>query len=147
MINMLTLNALLLTALLSFTGAEEESVLGSGMRGLSSGRSTRDRHGFSALRAIVTGLEHTGTTVLSMMLFNAPCVIGAWETGFLLANTPGDIRKVLPWLRWHMNMERKYMFMLKPSDVDALEKARDFPEMLDALRNRSHIFNNLIDEP
>jgi len=149
---MMTPNALLLTALLGFLGAEKEIVLGSGMRGSGSRGSvsrgsTRNRHGFSALRAIVTGMEHSGTTAFSSILFNTPCVIGAWETGFLLAKTPGDIREVHPWCEWHMNMNRKEMYMLKPSDVDALVKARDFPEMLDALRNRSHIFNNLIDEP
>jgi len=39
------------------------------------------------------------------------------------------------------------MYMLKPGDVDALADTRDFPQMLDLLRNRSHLFNNLIDEP
>jgi len=134
-------NALLLTALLGFIGAETEIVRGSGTWRSGSGR----LHGFSALRAIVTGLEHSGTTAISKVLFNAPCVIGAWETGFLLEESPSDIRN-LPWMRWHTDMNIEDMYMLKPEDIDALEDARNFPEMLDALRNRSHIFNNLIDE-
>jgi len=37
--------------------------------------------------------------------------------------------------------------MLKPGDVEGMAEARDVVQMLDFLRNRSHIFNNLIDEP
>jgi len=138
-----------LTCLLVVIGAEKEIVLGSGIRGFrGSGRggSTRNRHGFSALRAIVTGMEHTGTTFISMLLFNAPCVIGAGETGFLLAKTPRDIR-ISPWIEWHMNMANKDMYMLTPEDVDTLAAARNFPEMLDTLRNISHLFNSITDEP
>ena len=68
MINVLTPNALLLGALLGFAGAVEEIVLRSGMWGSGSGGSTRNRNGFAALRAIVTGLEHSGTTVTSKIL-------------------------------------------------------------------------------
>jgi len=135
---MLMLNALLFT---------DKIVLGSVLWSSSSGGSNRNPHGFAGLRAIVTGLEHTGTTALSKILFNAPCVIGAGETGFLLARTPGDIRKLHPFIEWHMNMDLKDMYMLKSGDVDALAEAKGFPQMVDALRNRSHIFNSLIDEP
>jgi len=147
MITILALNAKLLTALLGFSGvvegiAREPDMWGSGSRG-----STTNRHGFSALRAIVTGLQHSGTTVTSKMLYNAPCVIGAGETGFLAAETPADIRKLKPYMKWHMNMTKETWYMLEPSDVDAMTDAKDFPQMLDVLREKSHIFNKLIDEP
>jgi len=144
---MLTPILLLLTSLLVVIGAEKEIVLGSGIWGSGRGGSTRNHHGFSALRAIVTGIAHSGTTLISKLLFNAPCVIGAFETGFLLAETPRDIREVLPWIKWHTDMKRKEMYMLKLEDIDTLAAARNFPEMLDTLRNISHLFNNLTDEP
>ena len=90
--------AILVTFPLGFSGSVQEIVLGSGRRGSVSVDPTRNRHGFSALRAIVTGLEHSGTTVFSKILFNVPCIIGAWETGLLLAKTPRDIRRVQPWM-------------------------------------------------
>jgi len=139
---MLTVNALLLTALwygIIVRGSREWDPASRG--------SSRNRHGFSALRAILTGMGHSGTTVTAKILFNAPCVIGATETGFFMAKTPGDIRNIHPFIDWHMNMDIKDMYMLKSGDVDALAKAKDFPQMLDILRNRSHLFNNLIDEP
>jgi len=39
------------------------------------------------------------------------------------------------------------MYMLTLEDVDTLAAARNIPEMLDALRNISHLFDNLTDEP
>jgi len=79
---------LLLTALLGSTGAEDID-LGYGMRGTSSGGFIGNCDGFRALRAIVTGIAHSGTNVTAAILFNAPCVLGALETGFLLAKKPG----------------------------------------------------------
>jgi len=138
--------SLLLTALLGSICAEDID-LRYGMRSKSSGGFTGNRHGFRALRAIVTGLPHAGTTVTAAILFNAPCVIGALETGFLLAKKPSNIREVHPWIEWNTDMEHKDWYMLKPGDVNAIAHAENFPQMLDVLRNRSHLFNNLIDEP
>lgn len=53
-----------------------------------------------ALRCIVTGMEHTGTTVTSELIMSAPGLIGAFETGFLLAPTPGEFALVHPWYSW-----------------------------------------------
>jgi len=142
---------LFLTNLLVFSGAVEEIVLGPGTWGSGSGSdsrgSTRNNRGFSALRAIVTGLENSGTSVTSKILFNAPCVIGGSETGFLAAKTPSEIRELRPWMKWHMDMNMKLMYHLKPGDVDAMADAKDFPQLLDILRNRSYLFNDLNDEP
>jgi len=137
---------LLLTALLGSTGAEDID-LRYGMRGTSSRGFAGNRHVFRALRAIVTGIAHSGTTVTGAILFNAPCVIGALETGFLLAKKHGNIREVHPWIEWNTDMERKDWEMLESGDVNAMADAANLPQMLDVLRNRSHLFNNLIDEP
>ena len=107
-------------------------------------------HGLSALRAIVTGMEHTGTTYVSMVLFNTPCVMGAGETGLLLANTPADINKVDPWIKWHHytdEIRRDKYYNLTDDEIEAMRQAKDFGEMFDILRNTSHLFNKLNDEP
>ena len=54
----------------------------------------------SPLFAIVTGLEHSGTTVLSRLIMNAPGVFGGFECGLLLAATPAAFRRTHPWYQW-----------------------------------------------
>jgi hypothetical protein len=101
---------------------------------------------FPGLRAIVTGFEHSCTTVIAKLLFNAPCVIGAFETGFLLASSPKYISKVQPWYEWHKHGSSMDSYGLTPEDLLAMEKAPDFQVMFDILRDRSYLFNELIDE-
>jgi len=103
---------------------------------------------FPNLRALVVGLEHSGTTITGRLIMNAPCIIGATETGYLLAKTPGEIHRVRPWFEWH-SAERgsnKMMYRLQPNDIDDMKNAKDFMEMYDILRHRSHLFNDLNDE-
>ena len=42
----------------------------------------------SGIFCIITGIEHSGTTMVSSLLMNAPNVYGAFELGLLLAPTP-----------------------------------------------------------
>ncbi len=99
------------------------------------------------LRAIVVGLEHSGTTIVSQVMFNAPCAIGATETGFLFAESPADIGSISPWIDWNQRKWDYFYYRLKPEDVEAMKKAKDFPDMIDILRHRSPLFNDLVDEP
>jgi hypothetical protein len=102
---------------------------------------------FTGLHAIVTGLEHSCTTLISKLLFNAPCVIGAFETGYLLAPSPKEITKVQPWYDWHKKNESTTDYYdLTPEDLFAMENAPNFQTMYDILRERSYLFNDLIDE-
>jgi len=49
---------------------------------------------------IITGMEHSGTTVLAELIKSAPDVYGPFETGFLLAPTPRDFRSIKPFFLW-----------------------------------------------
>ena len=53
-----------------------------------------------SLSAIVTGLENSGTTVLSELLMSAPKHFGGFECGLLLACTPKDFEHVSPFYNW-----------------------------------------------
>ena len=105
----------------------------------------RATHG---LRAIVTGLEHSGTTLTGSILYNIPCLIGAFETGYLIAESPKEIDKVDPWFRWNMKKSNTtdLNYRLVDEDVEAMKNAKDFLQMYDILRQRSYLFNNLNDE-
>ncbi|KAL9180399.1 hypothetical protein ACHAXT_008369 [Thalassiosira profunda] len=86
---------------------------------------------------------------MGYLLYNAPCVIGAFETGFLLAKEPKDIHNVHPWFEWNCaetnTLDLNYR--LTPDDRDMMKKAPNFLSMYGILRNRSYIFNELVDEP
>ena len=100
------------------------------------------------LRAIVTGLEHSGTTLTGSILYNIPCVIGAFETGYLIAESPKEIETVHPWFLWNMKKSNRtnLNYRLVDEDVEAMKNVTDFMQMYDILRQRSYLFNNLNDE-
>jgi len=109
--------------------------------------SKRDISG-SGLRAIITGLEHSGSTKVGRILASAPCIIGAYETGYLLAPTPQDIDSILPWFDWNsatsnMTIEN---YRLQPDDIKAMkniQNSTNFLDMYNVLRHRSYLFNKL----
>lgn len=47
----------------------------------------------SGLFCIITGIEHSGTTMTSSLVMNAPNLYGAFELGILMAKTPRDFRE------------------------------------------------------
>ena len=100
------------------------------------------------LRAIVTGIEHSGTTVMGYLLYNAPCVIGAFETGYLLAKNPTEIHNVHPWFQWNCaeTNTRDLNYRLTPGDREVMKGAPNFLSMYGILRQRSYLFNELVDE-
>ena len=54
----------------------------------------------SGLRVIVTGLENSGTTIVSELIMLTPELFGGLECGLLLAPSPAHFRHVEPFQRW-----------------------------------------------
>jgi len=54
----------------------------------------------SGLFCIITGMENSGTTIISSIVMNAPNLYGAFELGLLLAPTPQQFRNVQPFFSW-----------------------------------------------
>lgn len=100
------------------------------------------------LRAIVTGLEHSGTTLTGSLLFNSPCVIGAHETGYLISDSPKVIERAQPWFEWNVarSHHKSLNYRLIPSDIQAMRNTTTFFHMYHVLRHRSYLFNDLNDE-
>ena len=101
------------------------------------------------LRAIVTGLEHSGTTLTGTLLINAPCIMGAFETGYLIASTPKHIEDADPWYRWNSASTHTIdiNYRLTAEDMDLMKTSTNFLDMYQILRQRSYLFNELNDEP
>ena len=98
------------------------------------------------LRAIVTGLEHSCTTITGALLFNSPCVIDATETGYLISDSPMQINNAKPWFKWHVDKRRPMDYHLLPSDIKAMKNTTNFFDMYQVLRQRSYLFNDLNDD-
>jgi len=90
----------------------------------------------SGLRAIVTGMEHSGTTILSNLLKCSPAVMGAFECGVLLAPTPRQFEKVSPFYEWMVSEWR-----LSREERDGLANSSNcHAQFYEGLRRLSPLF-------
>jgi hypothetical protein len=62
------------------------------------------------LRCIVTGWEHTGTTIVARLIKCHPDLFGGGEGGLLLAKTPAEFGSVDPFAEWLTLDHRKVEF-------------------------------------
>jgi len=96
------------------------------------------------LRVIVTGMEHTGTTILSELIMSAPGFMGPFETGFLLAETPSDFRQVTPFFEWVSRTDVQNAFLgLSPSQVQTLLQQPTHTHMYMYAMENSVLFENI----
>lgn len=100
------------------------------------------------LRAIVTGLEHSGTTLIGLLLINTPCIMGAYETGYLVASSPKHIEEAIPWYGWNAAGAKikDIGYRLTKENMDIMRKTANFLDMYKILRQRSYLFNELNEE-
>lgn len=97
----------------------------------------RDAPHESPLAAIVCGMEHTGTTVTSQLIMSAPGVMGAVETGFLLASKPHDFQHIKPWYNWASLPSSEGWLGLDANERKALLRARTHSDMYDYVLRES----------
>ena len=83
-----------------------------------------------SLFAIVTGLEGSGTTVLSSLIKNAPGVFGGFECGFLLAPEPSafDAACCHPWNEW-IQEGGDHMWNVSAKGLQRIRAAHSFAHM------------------
>uniref|UniRef100_A0A7S0P3Q5 Protein-tyrosine sulfotransferase n=1 Tax=Calcidiscus leptoporus TaxID=127549 RepID=A0A7S0P3Q5_9EUKA len=94
------------------------------------------------LHCIVTGLEYSGTTLLSELVMSAPGLLGPFETGFLLAPTPARFRGVSAYYARAQRstappQRSEASLSLSAEDMEALLHARDHAAMYALAMNRS----------
>lgn len=102
----------------------------------------------SGIRAIVTG-NAGGINIIANVLLNAPCVMGAYETGYLLADTPSEIDTLHPSYEWNQlkaPSDRKHpnlSYRLSPKDYEKMRAARNFGELYQLLRHQSPLLSRI----
>eukprot|EP00977_Amphora_coffeiformis_P017702 scaffold5869_cov165-Amphora_coffeaeformis.AAC.11 len=84
----------------------------------------------SGLFVIVTGMEHSGTTLVSEFLMSAPNLFGAFESGFLLDESPSTFYKRRTFYNWSIQPVTKSLHWgLKVSQRKYVTRATCFAEM------------------
>lgn len=90
----------------------------------------------SGLFAIVTGMEHSGTTILSQFIKSSPSLFGGFEGGFLLAKDPQSFVKIQPFYNWTLIPEG---WGLSEAERSELCRARSHAEMFTFLIRNSPV--------
>lgn len=101
----------------------------------------------SGIFCIITGIEHSGTTMVSSLLMNAPNVYGAFELGLLLAPTPQQFNN-----KKHVNpffydglvaSTTEHWWGLTTDQRDEMLQARCLAEQYNLLRKHSPYYKVL----
>lgn len=95
----------------------------------------------SKLFAIVTGMMHSGTSILSQLLMSAPDVYGAAECGLLEAKTPSDFVNIDPFYDWVVGTDAGGHWALDEGSRDKIVNARCDAEMYATLRTYSPLYH------
>ena len=91
----------------------------------------------SGVFVIVTGLEHTGTTMAGSLLRSVPNLYGAFECGLLLPEEPANIKTVVPFYDWLSMPVISQQWGLPVDHRDKLLTAQCHAEQFSILRKYS----------
>lgn len=95
----------------------------------------------SRLFGIVTGSEHSGTTIVSQLIMSAPGVYGGVECGMLLASEPFKFKRMRPFYNWMKGNESDRMWNLNSDQQASLLNSTCHAEMYIRLRKYSSLFS------
>lgn len=96
----------------------------------------------SGLYVIVTGMEHSGTTLVSELLMSAPGLFGAFEGGFLLDDSPARFYKRGTFYKWSVQPVTSSLHwgLTKQQRDGYVTKATCFAEMYRRVHDTSPLF-------
>ena len=96
----------------------------------------------SGVFAIVTGLENSGTSVLSEFLMSVSHLYGGFECGLLLAKKPRQFRRIQPFFEWMIgHVSTTLHWGLTQEERDHMVQAPCLAEMYRRLRQQSPLFS------
>lgn len=96
----------------------------------------------SPLIAIVTGLEHSGTTYLSKLITCHPQVNTGFECGVLLADSPQDFANIQPFYNWMQGKIEIGHWEIRKRDMPHLCAADSWEEMYQRIIQYSPLFKD-----
>ena len=95
--------------------------------------------------AIVTGMEHSGTTFLSDLLKSHPRINGGFEGGMLLGNSPADFPNIQPFYDWMQKANNPTQWAVSAENMRFVTAAPTWPEMYRRVMESSPLFSDTAD--
>lgn len=93
------------------------------------------------VRVIITGIEHSGTTLLANIIKQVPSIASGFECGFLLAERPADFRKIDPWYEWMQEPDSDGHWGIANSDLERICDSTTWEEAYKNLIRYSPVFD------
>ncbi len=94
------------------------------------------------VRVIITGIEHSGTTLLSNLLNQAPSLSCAFECGFLLADSPQQFVNIHPWYEWMQEPVSVRQWGVSDIHMDRICSSKSWDEAYGKLIRYSPVFDH-----
>lgn len=93
------------------------------------------------VRVVVTGIEHSGTTLLSTLLQQDRSLNCGFECGFLLADSPRAFKHVHPWYEWMQEPISAKMWGLSAGQLERICGSKTWQEAYRKLIKFSPVFD------
>lgn len=93
----------------------------------------------SPLAAIVTGMEHSGTTHLANLIKCHPEIRGSFECGVLKAKSPSDLPQLSPFFEW-LKLQGDRQWSLSDDQAEQLAQANEWDEVYRRICEFSPLF-------
>jgi len=93
------------------------------------------------VRVVITGIEHSGTTLLSTLLKQDPSLNCGFECGFLLADSPLEFKQVHPWYKWMQEPVSVQQWGLTAGQLERICASRTWEEAYRKLIKFSPVFD------
>ncbi len=92
------------------------------------------------VRVVITGMEHSGTTILSILLKQHPRLECGFECGFLLAESPAAFQNIHPWYEWMQEPVSEHHWGVSAKDLQRICASNSWAEAYRKLMAYSPIF-------
>lgn len=94
------------------------------------------------LRVIITGVEHSGTTLLSRLLTQDPTLSCGFECGFLLADKPREFKDIHPWYEWMQEPVSEKQWGVSKVNMEKICNSNSWEEAYGKLIRYSPVFSS-----
>ncbi|MCF6238881.1 MAG: sulfotransferase, partial [Candidatus Marinimicrobia bacterium] len=93
------------------------------------------------VRVVITGMEHSGTTLLSMLLKQDVRLKSGFECGFLLAARPRDFSNINPWYEWMQEPVEEHHWGVSAKHMESICSSKSWLEAYQKLMEYSPVFD------
>lgn len=93
------------------------------------------------VRVVITGIEHSGTTLLSTLLKQDSRLRSGFECGFLLADCPQGFRNVHPWFEWMQEPVSAHQWGVSAENMEYICSSETWEEAYLRLMKFSPVFD------